>query len=419
MNRAIGAGIGNTSSIDWAERWQQSPNHQRTKEIVQKYLDEKQPSSSSNGGQHHRFQQRTRIGILDQIRYLCGRTFTDAWRTPEYNFARHMTLFMIALLLGLSFLQLGKNQYGITGKIQVLFFASSLANYVVSASMLPLFLNRPVFYKETASGTYHPWAYYFATGLVEIPFAISTALVFVLTVYFLVGLREEVIYYFILQVILFFLFALSMGQFFGIAGPSLAFSATAVPVLNSIMTTLSGIQLPAPLMPVYYYYTLYWVDPSMYFAGGVVSNEMGGVTGLYCTEGEYTPFYPLNYTIPQSMLKNLTTSLGQNLTSSISAILSLSSNFTSNTTVNVSICPSCTFPGHFPGCSNYGQIENTTTGFAELCYFCKWITGDQVLDSFGMTYDKWYVYLVVVIGSLILLKLLSFVLTRYVRWDKR
>ncbi len=70
------------------------------------------------------------------------------WRNPAYNVTRHLFQLFIALLLGLSFLQLGHDQAGLNSRIASIFFAGVLSVITSIGATDPMFTERALFYRE-------------------------------------------------------------------------------------------------------------------------------------------------------------------------------------------------------------------------------------------------------------------------------
>jgi len=97
--------------------------------------------------------------LLTQLRVGVGRAVRTAWRSREDIRTRVMKNTIMAVLIGTSFLQLGKDQSGLSNRFVVVFFAVML-NSLNGGSVLPVVTNeRAVFYREDASKAIRPFVY--------------------------------------------------------------------------------------------------------------------------------------------------------------------------------------------------------------------------------------------------------------------
>ncbi len=80
--------------------------------------------------------------------HITGRTFRTFWRDHSYNVTRHVFQLGVALLLGLTFLQLSHDQAGLNYRLSAIFFTAILGVITSVGSMGPLFQERALFYRE-------------------------------------------------------------------------------------------------------------------------------------------------------------------------------------------------------------------------------------------------------------------------------
>lgn len=141
------------------------------------------------------------------LHHVPGNLRRTFWRNPDYNLNRHLLMLFVALLLGLSYLNLGLDQAGLRGRVSVIYFASVLGEpspvatallvclirtsvvglptnaplphctgaVTIINAMPPMLTERAVYYREKANGSYNPTAYFWATSTVEIPFVLSSS----------------------------------------------------------------------------------------------------------------------------------------------------------------------------------------------------------------------------------------------------
>lgn len=181
----IGAGIAKTTDKDWAALWQETPERQELLATVESL------SFVPRGVRPFSFEDDVAHDSTTQFFVLLVRSLRTYWRTPSYNLVRQVFAVAVSLLLGLSYFDLDNDQAGLRGRVAVLYFSSVLGVVAILNAMPPMFQDRAVFYRERSSGYYRSWAYFMATGLVELPFVTVMALLYSSIFYWLVGLKSS------------------------------------------------------------------------------------------------------------------------------------------------------------------------------------------------------------------------------------
>lgn len=74
----------------------------------------------------------------------------------------------------------------------LLFFGILLSAFASFLEILTLYAQRPIVEKHTRYALYHPSAEGFASMLTDMPYKITNAVLFCLTLYFMANLRREV-----------------------------------------------------------------------------------------------------------------------------------------------------------------------------------------------------------------------------------
>lgn len=161
----------------------------------------------------------------------------------------------MGLIMGTLFLQMDDDQAGSTQRSAVIFFsllicdllamrtvflalawiiASITYSHHASASIPKILGERPVFYREYAARTYNSLVYAATVILPEIPFALCTAVLYTIPLYFISGLQYDAGKYFIFIAIFLLsnLLAISLCHVIGLLSPNLV-------VANSLSGTLT------------------------------------------------------------------------------------------------------------------------------------------------------------------------------------
>lgn len=194
-----------------------------------------------------------------QLRYCTVRMYKRFWRLPAYNFTRLATMLFLSCLLGLSLLQI--SSFSVTGNSQE---AAALIPGAAFLSILPGILStnnavspaiatRAAFYRELSAGEYGVWAFYVSQGAAEIPYAILQSIFFLVPYNALVGLPWSAFPFFLLAAVLFYIFAIFVGQAIAAVSPTEEIALTIAPLINTILNLLSGFLIKREDIPVYWY----------------------------------------------------------------------------------------------------------------------------------------------------------------------
>ncbi|GMH32356.1 hypothetical protein BSKO_00190 [Bryopsis sp. KO-2023] len=150
------------------------------------------------------------IPLSWQISVLMKKFLITYWRSPAYNFVRMVVTIVTALVFGSVYWGKGsitadENGFASAKDVQnimgVLFVGMSFMGMTNLISSLPMVASeREVFYRERAASMYSSFPYALATGLVEVPYLLCQAALFVPIVYFMVDFdlsAEKFFYFFI------------------------------------------------------------------------------------------------------------------------------------------------------------------------------------------------------------------------------
>lgn len=269
--------------VDWVEEWVTS----REKKEMEKEIEGFVESSSDEGKDG--LELFKRAGLLTQMRVVIRRLFLRYWRLPEYNFTRVILMLVIALIIGLLFLRdINQTQAGALLAFSTLFLTVIPSSLSAQNVILPTVQGRTVFYREVASGTYKPFAFHAALGIVEIPFTVFATTIFAVIFYFMVGLDPSRFGYFFLALQLLYFYAVMLGVMLASITPNDALAGTIASSLTAVFNVLSGFFIRKDDMPVWWRWTT-WINPMFYYLSGLVQNQMSGQE-FTCEPSERVPF---------------------------------------------------------------------------------------------------------------------------------
>jgi len=254
----IGAGTSGSSEIDWNRVWLDSDERKAIEGRIDG-SDGKPPLVSEQ--LHGRVPEggKRAASRRQQLRYCIVRMYRRFWRLPAYNFTRLMTMLFLACLLGLALLQIASfsnddNTQEAAGLIPGAAFLSILPGILsTNNAVSPAISTRAAMYRELAAGEYGVWAFYVAQGAAEVPYAVLTTVAFLVPYNALVGLPWSAFPFYLLAAVLFYTFAIFIGQAIAAVSPTEEIALTLAPLVNTILNVLSGFLIKRADIPSYWY----------------------------------------------------------------------------------------------------------------------------------------------------------------------
>ncbi|GMH40070.1 hypothetical protein BSKO_07974 [Bryopsis sp. KO-2023] len=124
---------------------------------------------------------------------LSWRTFLSLTRNPSDVSGRMLTATWIATFIGAIFYDLPKDASGMLTRFQVLFLVMIILILFPYLSVALVTSDRQFFLADMSARLYSPSTYYFCKSLVHLPFNLMNAGVFIMIVYGMTGLREDIV----------------------------------------------------------------------------------------------------------------------------------------------------------------------------------------------------------------------------------
>ena len=145
-----------------------------------------------------------RSTYISDFFYLNKRNMLNNIRNPGIFWMRFGMYFMLTLIIGLMFIDIGVSQASINSRISVLFFVASFLVFM-SVAALPFFLEqRATFVRESQNGAYNTGAYVISNILMAQPAILLNALICTIFVALIPGLNGFGNLFVILYLALFF-----------------------------------------------------------------------------------------------------------------------------------------------------------------------------------------------------------------------
>ena len=271
MLDAIGAGQAPRMGLrDWGDIWRTSSELADTKEAIRRIKAER----IAKVGSHRKTDESEYATPLwHQIKVVNRRTHLSFWRSPNYGFTRFFNHVSIALLVGLTFLQLDDSRSSLQERIFVIFQATVLPA-IILAQVEPRYdVSRLIFYRESAAKAYRQFPFALSMVLAEMPYNILCAVGFFLPLYYLPGFQpapSRAGYQFLI-ILITELFSVTLGQMISACTPSSFIAILFNPFVIITFALFCGVTIPQPQIPKFWRAWLYQLDPFTRLVGGMVS----------------------------------------------------------------------------------------------------------------------------------------------------
>jgi ABC-type multidrug transport system ATPase subunit/ABC-type multidrug transport system permease subunit len=216
--------------------------------------------------------------FFKQFRELSRRTVTVTKRNPFATYVALGQALFMAILLGLTYRDMGLSQNTIQDRLGIMFFITVNQAFSQFGSLATFMEEREVFCRERESQYYRTSAYFLARSIVDVPMLFVFPLVFCAVVYFMVHLQEAAD-----KFVVFFLAAACVGNVaasmflaIGAVTPNMRIAQLIAPIVLVLFLLYSGFYLNINSIPVYFS----WLSRVSFFRYAyevMVSNEFSGL----------------------------------------------------------------------------------------------------------------------------------------------
>ncbi|CAH9123511.1 unnamed protein product [Cuscuta epithymum] len=198
-----------------------------------------------------------------EIRVLYKRFWMIIFRTRQLLLANTLQALGVGLVLGTVYINIGFGKSGIQKRLGL--FAFTLTFLLSSTTeTLPIFINeRPIVLRETSSGVYRLSSYIIANTLVFLPYLLAVAVLYAVSVYFLVGLCAtwQAFGFFVLVIWVIVLMANSFVLFLSSVAPNFIAGTSLVTALLAGFFLFSGYFISKDRLPKFWkmmhYFSMY------------------------------------------------------------------------------------------------------------------------------------------------------------------
>ena len=182
--------------------------------------------------------------------------------------------FVMALIIGSVFYNLGEDTGSFYFRAALLFFAVLLNAFASNLEILTLYAQRAIVEKHTRYALYHPFAEAVSSMLCDLPAKTINAITFNLALYFLTNLRRTPAAFFIFLVFSYSI-TLAMSMIFrtiGAASRTLAQALAPAAIILLALMIYTGFTVPIASMGVWFRWINY-IDPIAYAFESIMVNE--------------------------------------------------------------------------------------------------------------------------------------------------
>ncbi|GLJ08416.1 hypothetical protein SUGI_0088300 [Cryptomeria japonica] len=281
-----------SQGIDFAEDYKNSPLYKANVSLA------KELCIPTSGAKDLYFPMQFSQSFLGQFKFCLWKQNWSYWRSPDYNFIRILTCFVVSVLLGSIFWKVGEKRHNNTDILNViggLYCAVLFIGVSNCQTVQPMVaVERTVFYRERAAGMYSAMPYALAQVTIEIPYTIFQTLVYSIILYGVIGFEwtlHKFLWFFFINFFTFLYFT-----YYGMMGVSITPNAQAAAIVSGFFYVLfalfSGFYITRKKLPKWWVW-YYWVCPIAWTVYGLIISQYGDITQLIEVDGKKTGT-PLN-----------------------------------------------------------------------------------------------------------------------------
>ena len=290
MLDAIGAGLAKRlGDKDWGQIWRESAEFIETKQEIIHIKEARLQETSSTPSL---IQEREYAAPLwHQLKIVSSRTHLAFWRSPNYGFTRLFNHIAVALIAGLTYLQLTDSLSSLQQRVFIIFQFTVLPILIISQVEPKYDMSRLVFYRESAAKAYGQFAFALSMVLAEAPYSILCAVAFFLLLYYMPGLQpapDRAGYQFLMTLIVEF-FSVTLGQMISALTPSTYIAMLWNPPIIITFALFCGVTIPPEQIPPFWRSWLYQLVPFTRLISGMVVTELEG-RPVNCQPQEFSRF---------------------------------------------------------------------------------------------------------------------------------
>ncbi|KAI8908416.1 hypothetical protein EDD86DRAFT_17287 [Gorgonomyces haynaldii] len=225
---------------------------------------------------------------LNEFTTLLERNLLDTVRNKGLLFASIGQAIFIDIIIGFIFWRLDTDVAGVQSRSGVLFFLIINQTFGVIQPVINVFpLQREIFKRERAAGSYRPSSAYLAKVVAATPFPLFSCLLIALPIYWMIGLQNNALKYltFIGIMLLQTFTANCLGLAIGASVPNVTVGQIAAPLIVIIFFLFGGLFVNLEKVPVVFRW-IQWISFIAYSNKAINQNEFDANLVFRCTPGQ-------------------------------------------------------------------------------------------------------------------------------------
>ncbi|TGJ85821.1 hypothetical protein E0Z10_g2926 [Xylaria hypoxylon] len=263
------------TKVDWNEEWR---NSEQAEKVIEEIDGLKRiRSAATEPGEGTRKKEEYKeyaASTWTQTVELTKRMFRQYWRDPSYLYGKFFVAVIVGIFNGFTFWKLGYSIQDMQNRMFTCFLIVTIPPTIVNAVLPKFFTNMALWEAREYPSRIYGWvAFCTANILAEIPAAIVAGTLYWALWYWPTGLptQSSVSGYVYLMTILIFLFMSSWGQWICAFAPSFTVISNILPFFFVMFGLFNGVVQPYSMLPVFWRYWIYYLNPSTYWIGGVLA----------------------------------------------------------------------------------------------------------------------------------------------------
>ncbi|CAI4213418.1 unnamed protein product [Parascedosporium putredinis] len=282
------------------EAWRESPEYKDVKGELNRLVEERGPipTKEEDAGSYREFA----ASFPNQFREVSQRVFQQYWRTPSYIYSKISLCVLVALFIGLVFLNARNTIQGLQNQMFAIFNILTVFGQLVQQTMPHFVIQRDLYeVRERPSKVYSWKVFMLSQVLVELPYCVLLAALMFVCWYYPVGLQRNAVQadqvtergaLMFLYLLLFLLFTSTFTDFI-IAGFETAEAGGNIAnLLFSLCLIFCGVLANPDSMPRFWIF-MYYLSPFTYLVSGMLSTAVAN-TDVVCADNEILHFAPFN-----------------------------------------------------------------------------------------------------------------------------
>uniref|UniRef100_A0ACD6AAX2 Uncharacterized protein n=1 Tax=Avena sativa TaxID=4498 RepID=A0ACD6AAX2_AVESA len=213
------------------------------------------------------------------------------WKNPEHNVVRFLNTFILAIMFGIVFWQIGstiKHQQDIFNILGLIYGSALFLGFNNCCIIQPVVaMERIVLYREKAAGTYSTSAYAIAQVAIELPYMLVQVFMFATIVYLMIGFQMTAskYFWFLLYMVLSYMYYTLFGMMTVALTPNIEIASGLSFLIFIFWNVFSGFIIGRELIPVWWRW-VYWANPSAWTVYGLMFSQLGDRTELILVPGQ-------------------------------------------------------------------------------------------------------------------------------------